>query len=240
MPFSGDAAALRAMMFGGRSSGRLSTQGERMVVAFKYIVPPCATEDFIDAWKDLESRTVKDQGNIIFDLKKTEIDNFMFLEYAEWESGQDFYDHFESKHVEDFANFCAEHGITWLLRPLKPVIDDPDTPSRRVARKGDERLAHVLIRYFVPADKHETFMDAFEDTARKTWKEPGNRIFSLRKSATDNVQFWGYGTWESMEDFVDHFKSDHVRDLKQFARDNDIVWMLSPLYKIGEQPEIAF
>lgn len=229
------------MMFGTRmkKSERYAQQQERMVVAFKYIVPPGEGEGFVDAWKALEAETTREKGNTIFDLKKTETDNIMFFEYAEWQQAQDFMDHFEQGYTQEFVDYCAENGIVWMMKMLKAVVDDPDTPSARNDRttKG---LTHVLVRYFVPGDKHEDFMDTFHDTAKQTWKEPGNRIFALRKSMTNNLEFWGYGTWESLEDYMDHIETEHVHQLHQFARDNGIVWCLSPMYKIGEQPEALF
>jgi quinol monooxygenase YgiN len=185
----------------------------------------------------VEEGTKQEKGVQIYDLKKTEIDNFIFLQYGEWESKDAFMEHIESDYVQEFVSFCNEHEIVWLMNPLKPVVDDPDTPPQSRNHDDSEGPAHVLFRYFVPTDKHKDFVEAFQDAAEETWKEEGNHIYSLRKTITDNVEFWGYGTWDSMEDYVQHFKSDYVRNLRKFARENGIVWMLAPLYKIGDQPE---
>lgn len=70
----------------------------------------------------------------------------------------------------------------------------------------DDDLAHVLIKYIVPPSKHDDFIEAWQDAQEDTDKEEGVRIYSLRKVFTDNYQFYVYGTWDSMEDYADHFE----------------------------------
>jgi len=37
-------------------------------------------------------------------------------------------------------------------------------------------------------------------------REEGSRAFALRKVLNDNVMWYGYGTWDSFEDFEDHMR----------------------------------
>ena len=51
--------------------------------------------------------------------------------------------------------------------------------------------------------------------------------------ATNNLEWYTYGTWESMGDFFDHLHSDHIQKLRQWTTKNDVVWKLSILRDVG-------
>jgi hypothetical protein len=50
-------------------------------------------------------------------------------------------------------------------------------------------------------------------------------------------QWYGYGTWDSIEDFELHMKSDHVMRLHQKLGELRVFWRATALYKIGDQDE---
>ena len=37
----------------------------------------------------------------------------------------------------------------------------------------------------------------------------------LRKVKTNNHHFYAYGTWKSFDDYLDHFRSKHIRRLRE-------------------------
>eukprot|EP00967_Tisochrysis_lutea_P104904 scaffold159555_cov18-Tisochrysis_lutea.AAC.1 len=90
----------------------------------------------------------------------------------------------------------------------------------------------------VPPAETDGFVDVWRETAERTLKEErGNRVFSLASLKDDNTRFYGYGTWDSMDDYLDHFQSSHVRKLREYLEDRDIIYFVAPLRKIGNQPE---
>jgi hypothetical protein len=40
-----------------------------------------------------------------------------------------------------------------------------------------------------------------------------------------------------MDDYKEHFESDYVERLIRFAAENDVIWFIVPLDKVGNQPE---
>lgn len=40
-------------------------------------------------------------------------------------------------------------------------------------------------------------------------------LCSLRKVSTNNHHFIGYGSWDSYEDLLDHFESDHSKNFRE-------------------------
>ncbi|KXZ54043.1 hypothetical protein GPECTOR_5g152 [Gonium pectorale] len=102
-----------------------------------------------------------------------------------------------------------------------------------------DMAAHVAIQYHVPPSMVDDFMDAWSDAAEKTWGEEDNTVYALRKFATMNHHFVAYGTWESYDAYLDHFTSRHMRKLRDFLADQDIMWFAEPLKKIGEEPETS-
>ena len=89
--------------------------------------------------------------------------------------------------------------------PFLTLHYSPQTPKKGDAT-DEKKLAHVLIKYIVAPHQHDDFMGAWDEAAKATSDEKGAHIYSLRKVAFDNVQFWTYGTWKSMKDFRDHFE----------------------------------
>ncbi|WIA15678.1 hypothetical protein OEZ85_002304 [Tetradesmus obliquus] len=203
--------------------------------AFKYYVQPQHKEDFVEAWRKMEESTKEEKGLKIYDLKKPMTDNLLWVGYGEWETMRDYLEHFESDYVQEFLDTLAEHDVPWSITPLYK----PDVAELHSSNKGktDKQQAHVLIRYTVPPSKQEAFKDAWNEAEKGTEGEKGAHIYSLRKVLGDNMHFIAYGTWETMQDYEEHFKSGHVKQLRKALDEHDIIWQLSPLIKVGDQPE---
>jgi len=210
--------------------------------AIKFTVPPHEYKDFTKAWQDLEEDAVKDRGNLIYDLKKTLTDDLFFFHYSEWETGRDLFDHLTSSHFKDFVEYTTKSNVVWELEMLRnPDEQEQDRQLRRNVerKKGDDKeQAHVLVRVIVRPSDAEDFIKEWQKTADATVeKEKGNSIYSLRKPARDNLSYWIYGTWDSMKDYAEHVKSDHVLKLLEFYADRDIAFFRSPLIKYGHDDE---
>eukprot|EP00882_Tetradesmus_deserticola_P000351 GHRQ01000387.1.p1 GENE.GHRQ01000387.1~~GHRQ01000387.1.p1 ORF type:complete len:264 (+),score=150.03 GHRQ01000387.1:164-955(+) len=204
-------------------------------VAFKYYVEPKNKQMFVEAWQKLEEATKDEKQLVIFDLKKPMTDNLLWVGYGEWKSMSDYLEHFESSYVQDFLDSLAENDIAWSLTPLIR----PDVAELHSSNKGktSKQQAHVLIRYTVAPSKQQAFLDAWDKAEKGTEREKGAHIYSLRKVLGDNTHFIAYGTWETMQDYEEHFKSSHVKELRETLDEHDIVWQLAPLFKVGDQPE---
>ncbi|PNH04715.1 hypothetical protein TSOC_009096, partial [Tetrabaena socialis] len=159
-----------------------------------------------------------------------------------------------SDSTTDFLQFLAERDILWELFPLSNVTDNSAAHKEggrgslglgvgRRGKKGGggddprELNANVVIQYHVPPSKADDFIDAWKEAASKTWEEKTNSVYALRRFSTLNHHFMAYGSWETYDDYWDHFTSKHVSKLRQFLADNDILWYIDQLKKLGEQPE---
>ncbi|GFH30171.1 uncharacterized protein HaLaN_28969, partial [Haematococcus lacustris] len=89
-------------MLGGKKDKK-GPGGPPAYVAIKFIVPPSEGADFEEAWLDLEKDVEKEEKPVVFDLKKTKMDNLMYIGYSEWESMRDLGEHLHSDHFQDFA-----------------------------------------------------------------------------------------------------------------------------------------
>jgi quinol monooxygenase YgiN len=79
---------------------------------------------------------------------------------------------------------------------------------QHAANKGktSKQQAHVIIRYTVPPSKQEALLDAWNKAEKGVEGEKGAHIYSLRKVLGDNMHYIAYGTWETMQDYEEHFK----------------------------------
>lgn len=211
---------------------------ERAYASWRYIVPTDRKEDFVSRWQELEKATADEKANEIVDLKKTMSDNFLFTSYAEWKTKEAFLDHLEADHTKDFVKWTLDNNIIWdvypLLAPakdtLKPDIDD----NKRGKKEG---LAHVLIKYTVPPEEAMDFVKEWQKLQEDVDEEEGVRIYSLRKPIGDNYTFIAYGTWDSWEAYMHHFKSKALAKFLEYVDDSKIAWKLAALKKMGDQPE---
>lgn len=215
---------------------------ETHISTIRFTVPPSIADDFEDEWMKLEKEVRREKNNDMYDLKKTKLDNLFYLAYGEWDSHSDLMDHLSSDHFSKFAEFVDREDIRWdvqILKDLSYGVEEKqrDMQKYRDVTRGKDEMAHVLFMYTVPPGEDEGFVNQWTDTAYKTIEEDGNRIYSLRRVATDNTRFYGYGTWDSMRDYLDHFTSSHVADLTAYAEEKDIVWFVVPLEKIGHEDE---
>jgi len=214
------------------------------IFTIRFTVPPCAAKEFEDEWMKLESCVMdEEKRNDEFHLKKTKLDNLFYMSYGEWDSHDDLMDHLSADHFKDFTEFIDEMDIRWELQILKDVSRDVEDKQKGMRKADVERgrkrkeMAHVAIMYVLPPGEDKGFIDQWTDTAFKTIKEDGNRVYKLRKIATDNTKFYGYGTWDSMRDYMDHFHSQHLNDLVGYTNSKDIVWFLTPMEKVGRERE---
>lgn len=213
---------------------------EKAYLVTKFKVPPSTRKDFEKNWSKLDDKTTKDKdsGVVQFDLKKPIGDNTLYTSYAEFETYEDLAYHTEQGYTRDFIKFAADKGVTWELLPLKNATGDSE--EGRALQKGKAKthgLAHVLVTYYVPAAHHSEFKDQWRSVAQETLQEEGSHIYGLRKLATDDHTWFGYGTWETLEDVEDHLASKHVQKFLDYVDSKDIVWFLSPLKKLGKDEE---
>lgn len=205
-------------------------------IKFTYFVDPSMHKEFIDEWRKMEEKVAEEKGNRLYDLKKSTTDNVMFMGYGEWDSFDDWMRHSEEDYVEEFIKWVGENEVHYHWEPLFKAADEDVKPAKG-DKTRDRDMTHVLIKYHVPGHLHRDFVSVWQDTQKDTCKEKHNRIYGLRKSATDNQVFYTYGTWDDMRAYIDHIESDHVHELLKWTAEKDITWFLEPLIKVGSQPE---
>eukprot|EP00877_Chromochloris_zofingiensis_P007195 jgi/Chrzof1/2729/Cz11g27030.t1 len=204
---------------------------DKVYMAVKYFVDPGLQQDFVDAWLKMYDESRDEKGLNVIELTKTMHDNVLFTAYNEFESMDDFEEHLEEDHVQDFLDYLQDNDIIYTIVFLEKPQDMKD-----VVKKGDhgdeEQHLHVMVKYIVPPSEHEDFLEAWAEAQDMTAKEKGNRKYLLRKVFNDNVHYVLCGTWETFDDFVDHFKSKHIRRLRDFTADRKIIWYVAPMKKI--------
>jgi quinol monooxygenase YgiN len=238
-----DLSILQSLLWG-HSRHHRSNKGKKWdgqaFVVFKYYVPPSKADDFVSEWKKLEDSTRGEKRNIIYDLKKTIDDNVVFFGYAEWEDEESFKDHLSQGYTRDFFDFLLDEDIPLRWQPLFKVTDDVRKGGKshdKIKHEGKDR-AHVIIRYTVPPSEAEDFVDTWRQAADRVEKDEDAAVtYSLRKVATNNLEWYVYGTWESYEDYYNHFHSKHIQKLREWNADHDIIWRLSPLIRISKEKE---
>jgi quinol monooxygenase YgiN len=204
----------------------------------RYDVSPSQKNSFVQAWEALESASSGEQGLQILTIKKAADDNSYFLEYEEWASGKELYNHLASKHYRQFQDFLDSNYVSWKLEPLEKVEDQQDlrpggsTEQRRAAYTQPGGF-HLLtsFRFTEASTKHE-FKGAWHDAATATVQEQGTLVFSLHKSKTKSNQFYEYGIWTSLADLLVHYESDHMKQLRLYMDEKDIRWSNRPFQDI--------
>jgi len=220
------------------SRGKGHDESEGAYVTFRYTVPTDKKEDFVERWRALEKRIASDKENVIIDLKKTTTDNYRFLGYGEWERKEAFLDFLKSDDSQDWVEYTMKNNILLEIEPLLAPAEDT-RPSSDEKHHGKEKhhLFHIIVKYVVAPEDAKDFIGAWQKVQKGTDEEEGCQIYSLRKTAGDNFQYYTYATFETLKDYMEHLSSDYTKDFLKFVDDRQIVWNLSPLFKVGEQPE---
>ncbi|GIL66454.1 hypothetical protein Vafri_19968 [Volvox africanus] len=105
-----------------------------------------------------------------------------------------------------------------------------DLERRRRSRDIEEwdprdEPAHTAIRFRIMPSKVDEFLDAISDVQDRVVKdEDENRFYVLRKFVNMNDCFLVRGAWDTLEGYMDHITSSHLRNLGEFAKENDIEW----------------
>jgi len=217
----------------GQASKHHGDEDDRFYVTFKYIVPTDKQDEFMRNWMDYSKRTQSEGTNEKHHLAKTTSDNLIFFSYGEWNNLDAFKEHACADYTCKFAEFLDDNDVRWHMLPLKNKGDDRSQHSRSSGAFLQEKdKAYVLIKYMVPPSMKDSFEDAWTEAAEGTWKEEGNHHYSLRKTATNNHEYWVCGSWENADAYMKHFHSDHIRKLRDFNDKHRIVWSLSCMEKV--------
>ena len=67
----------------------------------------------------------------------------------------------------------------------------------------------VFLR--APAGKEVKLEDALKLLARESRNEPGNIVYEVHQSASDNSEYFLYGIWRSKEDLEAHMKAAAIQ-----------------------------
>jgi len=160
-------------------------------------------------------------------------------EPADWDDNvpEDYRHFIPGKHRPKHKKGDRKAELSKAVLATAPQADAQQVKKLFKDNFEDDENAHVLINYIVPPGKGEDFVQAWTKAAEKTIEEKGNRIYSLRKIATDNTRFWAYGTWESMRDYLEHFDSKHVGKLLDQLDDMDVIYTIFPLAAVYDEDD---
>lgn len=218
-------------------NGVASNQEEKVYVLTKYMVPPSKRNDFMKSWHSMEDKVLQDQdsGQLRFDLKKPRTDNLFFLGYSEWANQQAWGRHMQQPYTQDFVKYTADNDVVWQLAPMTNMTGDFEEKVQPTASVTEQGPVHIVCLFNVPAREHNGFMDKWKQTAKDTMQEQGVRHFALRKIAIDNTKFADFGTWDTMDAFMQHMESKHVKSLLDYIDSKDIYVVTTMLDKLGKQ-----
>ncbi|EFJ43237.1 hypothetical protein VOLCADRAFT_106870 [Volvox carteri f. nagariensis] len=99
----------------------------------------------------------------------------------------------------------------------------------------EENCAIIATKYNVPPYMRNDFIDAWLKVQDRTMKDEGLQVYDLKKTMGDNVFFWTYGEWESMDKFMDHLNADYMMDFLNFLDDKDVTWHMYPLKNVTDK-----
>lgn len=96
-------------------------------------------------------------------------------------------------------------------------------------KKKTEKMARISTRFIISPSMRRDFIGRWQDLNKDVGGEKGNMRFELGKTEVDNVVFYGYGEWESWEDFMQHLDSDYMQDWLSFLAKSKIIYTWHPL-----------
>jgi quinol monooxygenase YgiN len=104
------------------SRGRRGSKGRDVAhVLIQYFVPPERREDFVDEWLNAAEKTIEEDGNRVWSLRKVKSDNSRYYAYGTWDSVEDLRDHLESKHVQKLLDFYDDSDVVYFAVPVVPI-----------------------------------------------------------------------------------------------------------------------
>lgn len=140
----------------------------------------------------------------------------------------------DSDHWEKFQDFIEDSGTTWNMEVLSK-IEDQDTLSKNRKRKDvTSESFHELTYLEVQPEFQDEFVDLWRDVALDTIDEKANQVYSLHRVKETNYQFYVFGIWDSLDDYIDHYESKHIRKLRDFTNEQNILWIRQPLKMYSE------
>lgn len=201
-------------------------------VIFRVYVPPGLNNEFMDKWDMYIGKPAsKAKGNIKIVLVQPTVSNALHYSYSEWEDMDDFACFYKSKDACDFHDYLAENDIKFEIDFLTRVSGSDQEQSSSKNRKS--HIFPVLNIITVKPHHAENFIDVFMDAEQETKRENGNEAYHLSRVVNTNDKFYLYGAWTSEEAWKDHRDSSHVRKLANWAEKHDVVFMESPLMRLG-------
>ncbi|GIL66452.1 hypothetical protein Vafri_19966 [Volvox africanus] len=102
------------------------------------------------------------------------------------------------------------------------------------SEEKEEGCAIIATKYEVPPSMRRDFVDAWMKVQQQTMDEETTNMYDMKKTMGDNVFFWTYGEWESMEKFMDHFTADYMTEFLSFLDEKDIMWHMYPLKNVTD------
>lgn len=211
-------------------------------IAIKYFVLPGREEKFLHAWMKMKNETAeKDKGLHVFSLSKVATDNTIFYSWAVWESKGDFMSHIKSDHVKEYMRDIAELDVAADMTATARITqhsgerkEDAVCNTHHTPKPWGRGVFNMVVRYYVPPSQFMDWEKTVKEVARMVGdKESGNNRYEVHKTMIDNYEAILYGEWESMDDYIKHLESDHLRHLLTFNQEHGIMWNMDPLITLA-------
>lgn len=111
--------------------------------------------------------------------------------------------------------------------------------SEEKGKSLEECQAFIGFKYEVPPSMHKDFINAWQKVEQATMDEKGVRMYDLKKDKDSNTCFYVYGEWETMADYMDHFKSDYVQDFIKFMEQQDIMYDMCLMKDVTDEKPMS-
>lgn len=136
----------------------------------------------------------------------------------------------------------ATAGRWWDFQDIKLQdikLTEVETLLHGHQSKKEAGPAIVKVKYEVPERLHEDFVDKWMMVEKEAMDEKGLQIYDLKKSIESNTRFYTYGEWDSMKAFIDHMRSDYIKDFTTFLTDEDILVDVYFLMSVTEEKDLS-
>lgn len=85
----------------------------------------------------------------------------------------------------------------------------------------------MLCRYIVVPTKAKGFIAEVEEAKKAAEKFDGYITYNLVKTVDDNISYYGWAAWDSVEELVEYIKSDSAKKLIEYVSKEDIVTLIT-------------
>ena len=190
-------------------------------------VKPANVMDFLGAIRENHERSVREPGNVRFDILQSVDDPTRFITYMAYRDEATAKAHTSTPHLLAFRERVAD----WMVVPrenvryngLYPVHGQaPRAPAP--SRPMGEPMYVTMVYVHVKLEHVHDFIDAIRANHEGSVREPGNLRFDILQAADDPTRFVAYEAYVDEAAAKAHKETPHYLAWKEASAD----WMAEP------------